>query len=114
MEVNTHHLIFEKRNANRDPVMGRLRRLAGMAILTNLYDHRTLHNNMQSGIPFPDRQVSRELIMAMPPREIAQPRDYQLQFAIDFLLQRDQVLTAEHLQEQQLYVMRTPLPYEVQ
>lgn len=114
MEINMHHVWFNKNHYNRDHVLGRLRNYAGMVILTNLYDHRRLHRDMQSGVPFPDRQVAREMMAAMPPREVAQPRDYQLQFCIDYLLAHDQNLTAEHLQEQQLYVMRTPLPYEVE
>lgn len=114
MEINQHHIIFTRREANRNHIMGRWRNYAGMVILTNLFDHRRLHRDITASVPIPDQQVAREMLAAMPPREVAQPRDYQLQFCIDYLLQRDQTLTAEHLQEQQLYIMRTPLPYEVE
>lgn len=111
MEINHHHVIYEKRLANRDHVMGRLRNYAGLIILTNVYDHRRLHRDLGS-VPFPDRQVARQMMINMPPREVAQPRDYQLAFCIDFLLAHEQTDTAEHLMAQREYIMRTPLPYE--
>lgn len=110
--VNRHHVWYTRAEYRGDRVYGRLRETAGFIVLMSIYDHRELHQNIWASTPKPDRDVALELLQALPPRESIQPRDYQIQFAIGFLATHGQQLTAEHLYEQNQYIMRTPLTGE--
>lgn len=110
LAFNRHHVWYEKNQFNRDPVLKRLRGYAGMIILTDIHDHNLLHSRMRTGVPFPDRQVAVDMMREMPPRENMQPRDHQLNFAIGYLLDRGQDLTAEHLLEQREFIMLRDVP----
>ena len=105
---NHHHLWYEKREYGRDSVLHRVRNRAGFIILMNLLDHRDLHAHMRS-TPRPDREVSLELLRRMPDKEEGQSRTHQLDYAIGFMAMHGQELTAEHLSEQRLYIVRHPV-----
>lgn len=106
---NRHHVIFERRKAERIPEIKRLRNYGGMIILMNMQDHGKLHHDLWGSMPFPDREVAKLLTQYLPPRESMQPRDYQLNLAISFLAIHGEHATADHLREQREYIMRTPV-----
>lgn len=111
--VNRHHVWYTRAEYRGDRVYGRLREMSGFVILMSMDDHRDLHQDIWSSTPRPDRDLAIALMRELPPRETAQPRDYQLQFAIGFLALHDEQLVADHLHTQLGYIMNTPLTGEV-
>lgn len=109
---NLHHTFFSRREYQKHNILRNLREHPGFIVPMRIEDHRSLHQGMWASVPKPDLDAAQALLYGdiLVPYQPDQPRLLHVQQAIGFFAMTGNELTAEHLQSQVEYILRTPLP----
>lgn len=111
-QFNRHHVFYAGREYRKHHLLRNLREHPGMVIPMNIQDHQNLHQDLWISVPKPDLDAVHALLYGdiLLPYDPNQPRLLHVQQAIGFFAMTGNELTAEHLQSQVEYILRTPLP----
>lgn len=112
-KTNRHHVFYEGRLYRRAGFLNRLRTHPGLIIPINIYDHRDLHQELRSSVPVPERDAVEYFLQdVILPFTEGQPRTRSLDQAIGWFAMTGNEATAEHLQLQREFILRTPIGVE--